>query len=125
MQVLLGITRSEYDAAPEMPGYIRVLGFTEKGRSLLADLKKDRSDGTAPEPEETGRDAAPVITNINKERDLISGDALKMLELDLRAADMYNLIAGRSVYGDSDHRRSCIRILRTGEPGAQLRMRNG
>ena len=113
MQVLLGITRSEYAAAPEMPGYIRVLGFTEKGRSLLADLKKDRSDGTAPEPEETGRDAAPVITNINKERDLISGDALKMLELDLRAADMYNLIAGRSVYGDSDHRRSCIRILRT------------
>jgi hypothetical protein len=80
MQLILGIRRSEYSM--EAPGYIRVLGFNDKGRELLAELKK--ADG-----------ALPVVTNINKEASSLSEDARKMLELDVYAADVYNMVTGR------------------------------
>ena len=79
-QLLLGITRSEY--GQESPMYIRVLGFSEKGREILAGLRN----------EETG---LPVITNINKESRILGEEAAKMLALDVKAADIYNLLTGR------------------------------
>ena len=98
MQVLLGISRAEYyaygasgDAACPAPGYIRVLGFTDAGRELLSGLRKS---GSCP---------VPVITNINKERHLLTDEAQKMLSLDVHAADVYNLICGREEEGGSDH----------------------
>ena len=79
MQMILGIDRREL--ASDIPLYIRVLGFSEKGRELLAGLRDSDS-------------AIPVITNINKETAGLSAEAKAMLELDIRAADIYNLIAG-------------------------------
>jgi predicted nucleotidyltransferase len=108
MQVLLGIRRSEFPAA-DGPGYIRVLGFNETGRSLLSGIKKEQSAASHSETADNGG-TLPVITNINKEKSLISGDAEKMLQLDVHAADIYNLITGGSVYDSSDHRQP-VRIL--------------
>lgn len=108
MQVLLGIRRSEFPAA-DGPGYIRVLGFNETGRSLLSGIKKEQSAEAHNETADNGG-TLPVITNINKEKSLISGDAEKMLQLDVHAADIYNLITGGSVYDSSDHRQP-VRIL--------------
>ncbi len=108
MQVLLGITRAEFPAA-DGPGYIRVLGFNDTGRSILSGIKKEQS---AAAQNETADNAGglPVVTNINKEKSLISGDAEKMLRLDVHAADIYNLIAGEPVSDSSDHRQP-VRIL--------------
>ena len=87
MQQLLGISRDDCN-----PGYIRVLGFTERGRQLLAEIRN--------------HDAAslPVIININKEAHTLSVDARRMLEADVHAADIYNLISGSDIDGCSDYR---------------------
>ena len=87
MQLILGIRRSVY--CMEAPGYIRVLGFNNKGRELLAELKKEEG-------------VLPVITNINKEASSLPDDARRMLELDVYAADVYNMVTGRGRDG-SDH----------------------
>ena len=96
MQILLGITRSAYCADGSSysacPGYIRVLGFNDTGRALLSEIRNQELA------------SLPVITNINKEKDLLSGSAVRSLELDVHAADIYNLIMGRSIAGHSDHR---------------------
>ena len=108
MQVLLGIRRSDFSDA-EGPGYIRVLGFTETGRRLLAGLKKDSRSAAGQEPDVHGA-AVPVITNINKEKSILCAEAGRLLSLDVHASDMYNLIAGCSVHDMSDHRQA-VRIL--------------
>lgn len=108
MQVLLGITREKHHDAPDQPGYIRVLGFTEKGRSLLAGIKKGK--GAAFSADTENHEKAAVITNINKERSLISGSPESLLNLDIHASDLYSLITGGSVYDLSDYRQS-VRFL--------------
>ncbi len=80
MQMILGIRRSMYSM--ESPAYVRVLGFSDKGRELLSGLKKEGC-------------VLPVITNINKEASRLSEDARRMLDLDVFAADIYNMITGR------------------------------
>lgn len=96
MQTVLGITRSEYPH--EAPSYIRVLGFTEKGRSLLSEIRSEESC------------SLPVITNVNKEAGSLPEDAVKMLDLDVHAAYIYNLITGRDVNGESDHRKIPVMV---------------
>ncbi len=112
MQLLLGITRSRYPFSE--PLYIRVLGFNEIGRKVLAEYKaannedfsiagcKDyRSDAEG--TEDAGiRHPLPVITNLNKGPNRLSASALKMLELDLHAADVFNLIQGADINNKSD-----------------------
>lgn len=88
MQVILGIKRNKYPV--QRPGYVRVLGFNDKGRELISAIK-DRGD-------------LPVITNINKEAEKLSEDAQKILALDVHAADIYNLISCREIFEESDHR---------------------
>lgn len=90
MQSVLGITRSRY--AGLEPGYIRVLGFNDTGRQLLAGMKNEEIS------------SLPVITNINKEEGMLSEEAKRLLALDVHAADIYNLLTGRDVYACSDHR---------------------
>lgn len=71
LNVLMNITRekvSRHNLAS--PSYIRVLGFTEKGSSLLKRMKK------------TAR--LPLIQQLKKERD-------PLLELDLQASRLYGL----------------------------------
>ena len=96
MQLLLGITRNKYGI--NEPGYIRVLGFTERGRELLAEM---RDDGAA---------ALPVIINVNKSMEDLSEEAMTLLGLDMHAADVYNLMTGRDMASGSDHRHAPIII---------------
>ena len=91
MQTLLGITRSEYPM--KEPLYARVLGFGPKGREYLAELKKEEAA------------ALPVITNINKEFELLSDEAAALLELDVKGSDIYNIASGRDARTCSDHRK--------------------
>ena len=112
MQALLGILRRKYylpdpgdpdimvrhPMQPMQPGYVRVLGFNDKGRRLLAEISREE------------RAAIPVITNINKERDKLDDRALACLELDVHAADIYNLITGRDLHSGSDHRSAPVYI---------------
>ena len=96
MQVLLDIYRKDYPF--ERPEYIRVLGFNDNGRNLLSLVKKDESSNL------------PIITNINKEAELLDEKALKMLELDVRATDVYNLVLGLDVVDNSDYKNRPIFI---------------
>ena len=96
MQVLLGIDRRNYSF--EMPEYIRVLGFNAKGRELLSEIKRRKSN------------AIPIITNINKECPEPGSDAEKMLMLDVKASDVYNLLAGKDTNIYSDYRKTPVMI---------------
>lgn len=90
MQIILGIRREDADLEP---GYIRVLGFNEKGRSLLKEIKDEECA------------TLPILTNINKEADMLESDSSRrILDIDIHAADIYNLIAGRNIAEWSDHR---------------------
>ena len=96
MQVILGITRTAYPQ--EDPGYIRVLGFSPKGRELLGELKR-RTGGVL-----------PVLSNINREAGILDDEASKLLGLDVHAADIYNLVTGRDCTKYSDHVRRPVMI---------------
>lgn len=93
MQLILGIDREAYSS--DEPGYIRVLGFGEKGREYISYVKN--SAGCS----------LPVITNINKEAHTLGDEAKRMLELDVHAADVYNLVTGRGENA-SDHVRTPV-----------------
>lgn len=90
MQIVLGIGRKDYKS--NKPEYIRVLGFSNNGRKLLSRIKREESC------------SIPIITNINREKMELAADAVKMLELDLRAADVYNMVLGRDSVKYSDFR---------------------
>lgn len=89
MQLVLGIGRSRYDMTE--PEYIRVLGFNEKGRKLLAQMRD----------EETA--SLPVVINVNKSAAGLGERASALLELDMHAADIYNLITKGEIGACSDH----------------------
>ena len=90
MQLVLSIGRKRYDI--ESPEYIRVLGFNETGRALLAEMR----DG------ETA--ALPVIINVNKNSEDLNPKAKRLLDLDVHSADIYNLITKGETDSCSDHR---------------------
>lgn len=70
--------------------YARVLGISQKGALLLHHIKKNQLNGI------------PVITNINKE--LQPTDPIwKLLQLDILASDVYNLVSKGETYADSDY----------------------
>lgn len=70
--------------------YARVLAFNQSGAQLLKQIKKEECA------------SVPVITNINH---FLRGSRPqnRMLELDLRATDLFNLINGRDLYAFSDY----------------------
>ena len=78
----------------EEPSYIRILGFTEKGRELLKMIKKNVSCDV------------PLITNVNK----FYGD----ISLDARATDIFNIICGRNLYENSDFVRRPVIVKEKG-----------
>lgn len=94
MQAVLGISRSRFSM--DVPAYIRVLGFREKGRDLLSEAKKDSGTGL------------PLLTNINKEAAGLDEAGIELLGLDVHAADVYNLTTDRDTSVFSDHRISPI-----------------
>ncbi len=85
MQIALGIDRRDFYGA--VPEYIRVLGFTERGRSLIREAKKK------------GDPSKPIITNINREagNGNESENFRKLLELDILATDIHNAVMHRDM----------------------------
>ena len=96
MQLVLGISRERYDI--DSPEYIRVLGFNDTGRELLAEM---RDEGSA---------ALPVIINVNKSSEELNENAAALLQLDIHAADIYNLMTKGEIGSHSDHRHSPVII---------------
>lgn len=85
--ISLGIRGEEADRLTRSVKYLRVLAAGAGGRELL------RAFGQ----EETPR----VITNVNRQMPE-AGTARDLLEMDIRAADMYNAICGNRLYDRSD-----------------------
>ena len=89
MQLVLGISRSSYDI--DRPEYIRVLGFSDTGRKLLAEMRDEESA------------SLPVIINVNKSAGSLNEKASALLKLDMHAADIYNLMTTGEIGSCSDH----------------------
>lgn len=95
MSILLGIKEKEFRDLSDAfvygkSGYARVLGFDRVGSKLLKEIKKSDSC------------TIPIITNINKERELFDEKAARILEFDIFATDMFNLAKDRNLYDESD-----------------------
>ncbi|MDR1247511.1 MAG: nucleotidyltransferase [Clostridiales Family XIII bacterium] len=89
LHTLFGVTRGKFaesDAA--WPGYARVLALSERGGEILRIVKAYAN--------------IPVVTNMNKQRP--GAPVAALLDLDVRAADIYNLMGAGSMHERSDHR---------------------
>ncbi len=86
-QLVLGIRREDADIEPK---YARILGFSRKGRELLAELRTSEED------------LIPIIINVNKEAAKLDEEATALLEKDIKASDIYNILRARSLYEYSD-----------------------
>lgn len=85
-QLVLGITR---DNLVIDPSYIRVLGFTARGRELLSEISR--------------KSAIPVITNPSRQQKLLNDEGKRLLAIDSKASDIYNLLCGSNLYRNSDY----------------------
>ena len=77
INILLGIKKADLENIKNnnFPSYFRVLAFNEKGKSLLASIKKN-SD-------------IPIITNLSDGIDKLGGASKRMIEIDIFAANIY------------------------------------
>ena len=86
--LLVGASWEEVDRlAEESPSAVRLLAARDAGRRFM----RERDD-------ETFR----IVTNRNKEDDQLSPSARELLDLDEKAADLYNLLRGRDIRTSSD-----------------------
>ena len=90
MQIVLGISRKKYPI--DEPKFLHILGANTKGREVLSQLEKEELN------------KLPLISNISKQKEQLDDDGLKLLELDVHASDIYNLVTGRDVSKMSDYR---------------------
>ena len=72
------------------PGYIRVLAMNDNGAKALREAKK------------RGVSSLPVISNINKDMELLDSLQKKMISFDIIAGDVYNIIKNYDLYDHSD-----------------------
>lgn len=72
------------------PGYIHVLAMNEKGAEALKTAKKNDMA------------SLPVISNINKDIDLLDDLQKRMISFDILAGDVYNIIKDRNLYDHSE-----------------------
>lgn len=73
---LLGIRKSDIELYKTIgPQYIRVLGFSDKGRNLLSEIKKKCS--------------LPIITNVADYKKYNNKYLSKMIEMDILSTDIY------------------------------------
>jgi hypothetical protein len=77
-QMLVGLTEFEDEK------YVRLLAASKRGTSLLKKIIKEAE--------------VPVITNINKVENLP-----ELMNYDILASDIYNVIAGNDLYKKSDY----------------------
>jgi predicted nucleotidyltransferase len=91
LHVLFGLSREKFRALDAAgPAYARVLALNGNGGKLLRRIRK--------------AGGIQVITNLSKQRPE-SPEATAMLELDILAADIYNLVRDGDFYEGSDFRR--------------------
>lgn len=85
--VLLNFTRDYHFTAPQ---YLRVLGFNQTGSQILKTMKKNS--------------ALPIITKTAAAKKLLTPLAQKMLQLDIRATDLYYLAYqnAENTFGNQD-----------------------
>ena len=90
IKILLDI-KSEYigKAGSLLPNYARILAFNKKGAELIKRIKKETD--------------FQLITNINKV--ILTKDIQKMLDIDIKATNIYNLFYTNSEFkkGGLDH----------------------
>ena len=102
-----GVSGAAPDTVMNIPPYGRVLAASEVGRKLLRQIVDAAEDESADDRlTADGRRTVPplnVIANSNRTEHL-QPTQLESLQLDLRAADLYNLILGRDVDACSDAR---------------------
>jgi predicted nucleotidyltransferase len=77
VHLLLGMQKNDFSLAKHAggPQYIRVLGFSEKGKKLLSTIKQ--------------RCSLPIITNVGDYKKYNNPILKEMIELDIRATDIY------------------------------------
>lgn len=95
--MLLHIRQEDYQKFPT-PAYLRILGFRKAASPLLSSLKKCSS--------------LPIITSPAEASQFLPDTAQKLLEIDLRASDLYRLCLNAK--GDctlkNDYRQQIIRL---------------
>jgi predicted nucleotidyltransferase len=81
LHILLGIRQADYAALWAETGlpYLRILGFRREAAPLLTAIKKEAS--------------APLITKVADAPNILSKEAIQLLQQDLRTADLYRSIA--------------------------------
>lgn len=86
--VLLGITREDMTLAAQFrfAPYARVLGFKKASAPLIKEIQK--------------KSRIPVITRLARERELLSPDQQRLIDLDIRASEIYN----RAVFSRSSQK---------------------
>lgn len=82
VKILLNIKQDAFDN--QMPRYARILAFNDKGKALLKKMKKTSN--------------IPLVNNINKTR--LDDKAKVMLDLDITASNIYNLLNSKLSGGD-------------------------
>ncbi len=88
MQFVCGFTKADLELfEKEEACYAKVLAFNSNGASVLKDA--------------AAKSSIDIISNVNK-ASVSSAAAQKMLELDIKAADMYSIIKGRPIDNYSD-----------------------
>ncbi|HWQ80382.1 MAG TPA: nucleotidyltransferase [Anaerovoracaceae bacterium] len=91
VHTLIGLDKEDFrDILNRRINYARVLGFSKNGAALLKRIKKEACS------------SIPVLTNINRELS-VDAEQWKLLNFDVRAADIYNLTAYGETYMHSDY----------------------
>ncbi len=99
-QLVLGITKTALrDADRQELAYARVLAFSERGASLLRSLRRRRQEA---ESSQAPARTIPVYTNLSKNVPPAAPERL-LLDIDVRASDIWSLLQGRGVYEGSDY----------------------
>ncbi len=101
LNILMSLKKSDYRELADayLSGesrYARVLGFTKRGAEILRRIKDERAHEIR------------IITNINKEAELLDERALRILYYDILSNDILNMTTGRMLDECSDYVRKPI-----------------
>ena len=92
--ILMNFTYEDYDEIKDV-SYLRVLGFTDRGAKILSDIKKNSE--------------ITIISNLSKLR-YLPEKVKKSVEIDMRAADVRNMIMGRNLKDYSERKYKPVKI---------------
>lgn len=85
IHILLGITKDITENVKKRVPYVRVMGFSQKGRDYLKTLQKKRE-------EEDTKESTKIITGLKNIQKILSEEERFYLELNERAGRIYNIV---------------------------------